>query len=64
MVGWDEEECGGVMIGQHEVVIRVRRKGEYYAWSNSGEKILQITEDGEGINAITKEEGNTIARFY
>ena len=39
-------------------------KGNYNANSFSGREILQITEDGEGINAITKEEGNTIARFY
>jgi len=48
-------------IGGSEVVIDVNRKGYYCAWSISGGGILQITKDGSGINAITKEEGSDIA---
>ena len=42
-----------VEIDSGEVVIVVREKGNYEAWSDSGGEILQITEDD--VNAITKE---------
>ena len=41
----------------------MKRKGYYAACSNSGGKILQITKDGNGINAITKQKGNNFAHF-
>ena len=54
MKGWDGDEEGMVWIGDgDEVVIDVKEKGDYRAWSNSGEEILQITEDDNGINSIT-----------
>ena len=40
----------------------MNEEGDYYAYSYSGEEILQITEDGDGINAITKERGNDNAQ--
>ena len=50
---------GQVQIGDgNEVEIWVKGKGDYRAYSESGREILQITVDGDGINAITKEEGN------
>jgi len=51
------------MIGDGEVVIRVKVRRNYEAWSNSGGEILQITEDRDDINAITKEKGRTYAYF-
>ena len=63
MEGHDWEESGWVEIGDYEVMIRVNYKGCYDANSTSGGEILQITEDDDGINAITKELGNDEAYF-
>ena len=43
------------MIGDDEVAIGVSWKGNYWARSYSGRKILHITNDGDAVNAITKE---------
>ena len=62
--GCDNGEWGGkVNIGVGEVAIFINGKGKYIAYSNSGGEILEITEDGDGVNAITKEEGNDGAYF-
>ena len=61
---WDWGKIGGqVNIGNNEVAIDVNGKGYYDAYSTSGGEILQITEDDDGINAITKEEGSRFAYF-
>ena len=44
------------MIGDYEVVIGVNEKGDYYAYSSKGGEILQITDNGDGIDVITKRE--------
>jgi hypothetical protein len=50
----DLGEMGEVKIGDGgDVVIGKSGKGDYWAWSNSGRDTLKITEDENGINAIT-----------
>ena len=44
-------------------MIRVGKKGNYKAWSNNDSYILNIKDDGNGINAITQEENKKVAKF-
>ena len=62
MIGVDRRNGGWVRIGISEVVIGVGAKGNYWTCSNRGRDILQITEDGDGINAITKEKKGDYAK--
>ena len=41
----------------------VNGKEDYWAWSESGKEILQITKDGNGINAITQEKEGDFYKF-
>ena len=59
----DRGKEGVVEIGDAEVVIMVDGKRNYRAYSYSGKKILQITQDENGINAITQEEVDTAAEL-
>ena len=61
--GPDWEGSGWVQIGDYEVMIRVNYKGCYDANSTSGGEILQITEDDDGINAITKKREESTVYF-
>ena len=47
------DEWDYIWIGDGEVGIRLQGKGDYYAYSKSHGEILHITEDVNGINAIT-----------
>ena len=51
------------MIGGYEVMITVSGKGNYQAWFYSSRETLNISQDGYGINSITKEKGNDNGYF-